>query len=188
MFLRLPAQNHKDTVMKHDFKHWQAQGLFYGFEKYIQQTTHKPQFNPQVRDAWIKELIAQHKKKKKGKKIGNRPQPAGRGPQAARNCAELLQMMPLGFNAAENKGLEAIYQFVISGEENFTAHLKISGGECSYHDGPAKNPGVIIKTPAEVWLAISKGELDGQQAFMSEQYQVEGDLSLLMKLGSLFSG
>jgi putative sterol carrier protein len=97
-------------------------------------------------------------------------------------------MMPLGFNAAESNGLEAIYQFEISGEENFTAHLKISGGKCSYHDGPAKNPGVIIKTPADVWLAISKGELDGQQAFMSEQYQVEGDLSLLMKLRSLFSG
>ena len=68
------------------------------------------------------------------------------------------------------------------------AHLKISGGKCTYHEGPAKKPGVIIKTPADVWLAISKGELDGQQAFMSGQYQVEGDLSLLMKLRSLFSG
>ena len=182
------VKSHKDTVMKHDFKHWQAQGLFDGFEKYVQQTTHKPQFNPEARDAWIKGLIAQHKKKKKGKKTSVQPQPADQGPQAARNCAELLQMMPLGFNAAENNGLEAIYQFVISGEENFTAHLKISGGKCSYHDGSAKNPGVIIKTPADVWLAISKGELDGQQAFMSEQYQVEGDLSLLMKLRSLFSG
>jgi multimeric flavodoxin WrbA/putative sterol carrier protein len=181
------VKNHKDTIMKHDFKHWQAQGLYDGFEKYVQQTTHKPQFNPQARDARIKQLIAQHQKKK-GKKKYKQPLPAGQGPQVAKNCAELLQMMPLGFNKTESNGLEAIYQFEISGEENFTAHLKISGGECSYHDGPAKNPGVIIKTPAEVWLAISKGELDGQQAFMSERYLVEGDLSLLMKLRSLFSG
>ncbi|MGW8303397.1 MAG: NAD(P)H-dependent oxidoreductase [Desulfobacterales bacterium] len=180
------VKNHKDTVMQHDFKHWQAQGLFDGFEKYIQQTTHKPQYNPQVRDAWIKELIAQHKKK--DKKISAQSKPAERGPQVAKNCAELLQMMPLGFNQTESNGFEAIYQFEISGEENFTAHLKICKGTCTYHAGPADHPNVIVKTPADVWLAISKGELDGQQAFMSGRYQVEGDLSLLMKLRSLFSG
>jgi multimeric flavodoxin WrbA len=180
------VKNHKDTVMKHDYKHWQARGLFDGFEKYIQQTTHKPQYNPEARDAWIKGLVAQHKKKKNGKKMGAPSPPTHRGPEAAKNCAQLLQMMPLGFNPTESNGLEAIYQFEISGEENFTAHLKISKGNCTYHEGPAANPNVSVKTPANVWLAISKGELDEQQAFMSGQYQVEGDLSLLMKLRSLF--
>ena len=47
---------------------------------------------------------------------------------------------------------------------------------------------MTITTPAAVWLAISRGELDGQQAFMSGKYKVEGDLSLLLKLKSLFSG
>ena len=182
------VKNHKDTVMKHDFKHWQDNELFDGFEKYIQQATRKPPYNPEARAAWIKELIAAHKKKKKGKKASGSPPETNRTPQAAGSCEELLQMMPLGFNAAENKGLEAIYQFVISGDENFTAHLNIGGDKCTYHDGPADEPAVIIKTPADVWLAISKGELDGQQAFMSGRYQVEGDLSLLMKLRSLFSG
>jgi multimeric flavodoxin WrbA len=182
------VKNHKDTVMKHDYKHWQNHGLFDSFEKYTQQTTHKPPYNPQARDAWIKELIAQHKKKKKGKTINDTAKPAGRGPQVAKSCAELLQMMPLGFNQTESNGLEAIYQFEISGKENFTAHLKISEGTCTYHEGPAENPGVIIKTPADIWLAISKGELDGQQAFMSGKYKVEGDLSLLLRLKSLFAG
>ncbi|MEJ2731779.1 MAG: NAD(P)H-dependent oxidoreductase [Deltaproteobacteria bacterium] len=180
------VKNHKDTAMKHDYKHWQAYGFYKGFETYIQQPTHKPSYNPQARDAWIKELIAQHKKK--GKKIGDQPKPAKRGPQAAKNCAQLLQMMPLGFNQTESNGLEAIYQFEISGEENFTAHLKISKGTCTYHAGPADHPNVIVKTPADVWLAISKGELDGQQAFMSGKYKVEGDLSLLLRLKSLFAG
>jgi multimeric flavodoxin WrbA/putative sterol carrier protein len=182
------VNNHKDTVMKHDFRHWQTQGLFDGFEKYIQQATHKPAYNPQARDAWIKDLIAQHNKKKNAKKISGQPPAADRGSQTAKNCAQLLQMMPLGFNPTESNGLEAIYQFEISGEENFTAHLKISKGTCTYHAGPADHPDVIVKTPADVWLAISKGDLDGQQAFMSGRYQVAGDLSLLMKLRSLFSG
>jgi multimeric flavodoxin WrbA/putative sterol carrier protein len=181
------VKNHKDGVMKHDFKHWQDNNLFDGFEKYIQQTTHKPPYNPEVREAWIKGLIAAHKKKN-SQKAGGSSRQDKRAPQAAGTCEALLQMMPQGFNAAESNGLDAIYQFEVNGEENFTAHLKISGGKCSYHKGPADNPGVIIKTPADVWLAISKGELDGQQAFMSGQYKVEGDLSLLMKLRALFSG
>jgi len=45
---------------------------------------------------------------------------------------------------------------------------------------------VTIKSPAEVWLAVSKGEMDGQGAFMSGKFKVEGDLSLLMRLKSLF--
>jgi putative sterol carrier protein len=45
---------------------------------------------------------------------------------------------------------------------------------------------VVIKTPADVWLAVAKGEMDGQQAFMNGRYKVEGDLSLLLKLRALF--
>ena len=179
------VKRYKDTVMKHDYKHWQENGYYNGFESYIQQAPANISYNPEARDAWIKELIASHRMKKK-KKEGPIPS-ARRGPQTARNCAELLQMMPLGFNGAESDGLEAVYQFEISGEENFTACLEISGGQCSYHDGPSDNPGVIIKTPADVWLAISKGELYGQQAYMSGKYKVEGDLSLLLRLKSLFS-
>jgi putative sterol carrier protein len=45
---------------------------------------------------------------------------------------------------------------------------------------------VVIKSPAEVWLAVSKGEMDGQAAFMSGKYKVEGNIALLLKLKSLF--
>jgi hypothetical protein len=31
---------------------------------------------------------------------------------------------------------------------------------------------VVIKTPADVWLAVAKGEMDGQQAFMNGRYKV----------------
>ncbi len=178
---------YKDSVMKHDYKHWQAHGLYDGFESYIQQTTTNPQYNPQARDAWIKELIASHKNKKNVEPMATPAQPDDPEGRTAKNCAELLQMMPLGFNAAESNGLEAIYQFEVSGEESFTAHLKISGRACTYHNGPATSPSVTIMTPAKVWLAIANGELDGQQAFMNGQYKVEGDLNLLLKLKSLFS-
>ena len=182
------VERYKDTVMKHDYKHWQKNGYYDGFESYIQQTRATNKYNPKTRDAWIKELIANHKKKKRAQKMDAPAPSANQGPLAVGSCAELLQAMPQGFNKDASSGLEAIYQFEINGDENFTAHLKISKQTCSYHEGLADNPDVTIKTPGDVWMAISRGELDGQQAFMSGRYQVEGDLSLLMKLRSLFSG
>jgi putative sterol carrier protein len=96
-------------------------------------------------------------------------------------------MMPLGFKASAAGKLEAVYQFEVSGDEHFIAHLAIADGRCVYHDGPAEKPNVVIKTPADVWLKISAGELNGQKAFMDGRYKVEGDVTLLLKLKSLFS-
>ncbi len=95
--------------------------------------------------------------------------------------------MPLGFKKETAGNLKAVFQFEISGEENFTAHLLISEGRCTYAEGAYDRPDVTIKSPAAVWLAVSKGEVNGQTAFLAGKYRVEGDMSLLMKLNSLFS-
>jgi putative sterol carrier protein len=95
-------------------------------------------------------------------------------------------MMPGALNPAAAAGLTATYQFEVSGSENFTAHLVIDGGKATYLEGPAEHPSIIIKTPAEVWLAISRGELDGTQAFLGGQFRIKGDLGLLIKLKTLF--
>jgi putative sterol carrier protein len=140
-----------------------------------------------MRKAWLQEMMARRASKRAGKKSVIRESPSKSAAPAATTCREMLQSMPLAFNPSAAQGLAAVYQFEISGDESFTAHLKIAEGACSYHDGPSAKPGVVIQSPAEVWLAVSRGELDGQQAFMAGKYKVEGDLSLLMKLRSLFN-
>jgi putative sterol carrier protein len=131
-----------------------------------------------------------HYQRKAGKGEGpakGEKAPPSSGGWKAGTCRELLQMMPKAFNPEAAEGLSAVYQFEMSGTEAFVAHLTIADGACTYADGPAERPSVVVKSPADVWLAISTGELDGQQGFMSGRYQVEGDLMLLMRLKSLFS-
>jgi multimeric flavodoxin WrbA/putative sterol carrier protein len=186
-FMGSLVKENKDTVMKHDHEHWQELGLYDGFEKYIQQKAADVTFDSKVRDSWVQNMIAEYKEKKKGTRSeGDTRKAPPAGPQAARTCEELLRMMPLGFRPERADGLSAVYQFDVSGSEEFVAHLRIENGECTFHEGPADSPSVVIRTPADVWLAIAKGEMDGQQAFMSGKYKVEGDLSLLMRLGQLF--
>ena len=95
-------------------------------------------------------------------------------------------MMPEAFNPDEAEGMTAVYQFEVSGDEAFTAHLKIENRTVVFHEGPSDNPSVTIKTPADLWVSIAQGKMDGAQAFMSGKYTVDGDVNLLMKLQSLF--
>ena len=174
-------------MMRDDYSHWEKLGLYEGFESYIQQKKESVQYDPEIRRAWLKETIARHKAGKEGGRVATRDATVTfSSPPAAASCRELLQSMPLGFDPAAAGDLEAVYQFEISGGEDFTAYLRIDGGKCTFHDGPATKPDVVIKSPADLWLGICRREINGQQAFMAGKYKVEGDLSLLMKIGSLF--
>lgn len=186
-FMGALVRKNRDSMMKDDHRHWEALGLYEGFETYIQQKKETVPYDPEIRRVWLKETIAHHKAGKEGRRAATRDATATSSrPPAAASCRELLQSMPPGFDRAAAGDLEAVYQFEIAGGEEFTAHLRIGGGECSFHEGPADKPGVVIKSSSDVWLGISRGEIDGQQAFMTGKYKVEGDLSLLMKLKSLF--
>lgn len=181
----------KDGVMRDDYRHWEEKGFFQGFEKYVdQQWTEIQGLGGEGRDAWIKQMIAQRKARKGGATPPPRPEPQAAqvpGPQAASTCRKLLEMMPLGFNPEEAGGLKASIQFEISGGEEFVAHLDIADGKCAFVPGAAEQPDLVVKSPAEVWLAVSQGRLDGQAAFMGGKYRTEGDITLLMRFNKLFS-
>lgn len=191
LFMRDLVSANQNGVMSHDFEHWRECGLLDSFEAYVGQKQTHPPFNPEMRQAWIKQMMAARQAgqdpAKANRAAPSSPQAAApAGPRAAGTCRELLQMMPLGFNPQAAQGLGAVYQFEVRDGEEFTAHLAIADGACQYVEGPAPRPDVVIKTPAQVWLAIAQGRQDGQAAFMSGQYQVEGNLMLLLRLKELF--
>ena len=140
--------------------------------------------------AWLQEMIAEEKAKGGGQAAAPAPAEPKRpqGPADFTSCLELIKAMPKVFNPAEAGDLAAAIQFEISGDEQFTAHLAIAEGKCEFADGPADKPELTIISPADVWLGVSKGEIDGQAAFMSGQYKTGGNLGLLMRLSKLFSG
>jgi multimeric flavodoxin WrbA/putative sterol carrier protein len=188
LFMRDLVQREK-AFMRDDFRHWQEKGFFEGFGAYVNQSFAVPPVNDQMWKEWIRSMISTDAGKAKAKATEATDREATDRPSGAKSaatCRELLRMMPLGFKKEAAGDLNAVYQFEISGPESFTAHLSIADGRCIYTDGPHAKPDVTVKSPADVWLAVARGEMNGQSAFMTGKYKVEGDLTLLMKLGTLF--
>lgn len=171
--------------MRGDHEHWEVLGLNRGFEAYIRQSRAAvPPIDRHVRNEWLKDMRAEYAARRRARERAATPK--GEPPASPATCRELLQRMPLAFRPAAAEGLTAVYEFRVSGEEQFTAHLVIAGGACTYGDGPAERPGLVLRTPAGVWLAIARGELDGQTAFMGGKFTAEGDVALLFKMKALF--
>lgn len=101
---------------------------------------------------------------------------------------QTIEGMTLIFNPAAAGDLQAVLQFEVCGTEPGAYSLYIANGECTFQPGTAANPSLTISTPAEVWLKISSGELDGMSALMQGAYSANGDLSLLMRMNELFKG
>jgi len=106
--------------------------------------------------------------------------------QSTLNCHDIIAGMPTVFDAEVAGDLTADIQFDVSGEEPGSYYLHIEAGTCSFHEGEADSPSLTIHTPSEVWLSISRGEIDGQAALMQGKYTVDGDFNLLLKFNEMF--
>ena len=98
----------------------------------------------------------------------------------------VLRGMALSFNKAAAGDLRATIQFDVTGGQPIQAFLGIADGTCTFNEGVDAAPTLTVRTPSEVWIAIANKEKDGQQAFMAREYTVEGDMSLLLRMGTLF--
>ena len=98
----------------------------------------------------------------------------------------LLRGMAAAFNSQTGGDLKVTIQFEVTGRQTGDWFLSIDTGKCTYHEGKTNSASLTIKTPSEVWLAIANKEMDGQQAFMEGKYIATGDMSLLMRMKTLF--
>lgn len=103
-------------------------------------------------------------------------------------CEESLKEMYKCFKPEVAGSLNATYLFDISGSNGGKWTLVINGGKCELKPGASGNPSVTISISDQDWLAIQKGKLNSQMAFMMGKLRVQGDMGLAMKLQSMFPG
>lgn len=108
-------------------------------------------------------------------------------PSSVETMRDLVAGMPLAFDGEAAGDIDAVVQFDVKDENPGDYYIIISGKVCSAYEGTHSHPNLTIRTPAEVWLKIARGEMSGATAFMTGKFKVSGSLDLLMKLAKFFS-
>ena len=104
--------------------------------------------------------------------------------------SDVIQMMEEQVKKADPskiQGVDAIFQFELSGEDEGTFHLNVSDGNVELVEGANENPNVTISMDSADFKSMLQGELNATSAFMSGKLKVKGDMSLAMKLQALVS-
>jgi putative sterol carrier protein len=105
---------------------------------------------------------------------------------AETNVKEVFEKVTEFFNTTAAQGLDAVFQFDITGDEGGIWNVIVKDGVCQVQEGTHDEPTVTLTMSAEDWLAMVNKELNPMQAFMSGQLRVSGDIMLAQRIPELF--
>ncbi|QSO52773.1 SCP2 sterol-binding domain-containing protein [Alicyclobacillus curvatus] len=84
-------------------------------------------------------------------------------------------------------GLEAIYQFNLTGEDAAVYQIILGEGRAEVQEGDQEAANCTLELAADDFKQMVEGNLNGTAAFMSGRLKVAGDLGLAMRLESVLS-
>ena len=102
------------------------------------------------------------------------------------NVKEVFAKMSEAFNANAAQGLNAVFQFDITGDDGGKWNVAVKDGACAVSEGASDAPTVTLTMAAETWLAMVNKELNGMQAFMSGKLKASGDIMLAQRFATIF--
>ena len=85
------------------------------------------------------------------------------------------------------QGMSALYQFSLSGDEGGDWNVKISDGVVAVASGTADAPNITLSMADTDFSDLIAGKLNGQTAFLTGKLKIQGDMTLAMKLQSIFA-
>ena len=101
----------------------------------------------------------------------------------------IFQGMQMAFNPEAARGVNRTFQFDISGENGGTWTVKIEDGTMELITGPAvAEPDSRLETDSETWIAMSAGEMSGDEAFLLGRLGSEGILGAGLEFDAFFGG
>jgi putative sterol carrier protein len=103
----------------------------------------------------------------------------------AETVEQFFTTLPNKLSARKTAGMNATYQFIITGDQGGNWYVEIKDGQPGVVRGDAEMPDITITAPSDVWLQVVNGEMSGQSAFLTGQVKLQGDITLALKLQSL---
>lgn len=110
---------------------------------------------------------------------------SGGGPRVA-SVREYYETLAQRFVPAAARGVDAIYQWELSGDAGRTFHAIVRDGQLAVHDGAHPQPTVALAMDADDYVKVVNGDMDGMRAFTTGKGKVKGSVRAAMKMRDLF--
>lgn len=102
------------------------------------------------------------------------------------SVAEYFATLEERFVPAASRGMDAVFQWEIAGDDGATVHAVVTDGAMKLVPGRHPQPTVTIAMPAADYIKVVNGELDGTRAFTTGSGKVSGKVRMAMKMRALF--
>ena len=102
------------------------------------------------------------------------------------NVAAIFEKMPDVFQPDAAKGVDVIFQYIISGPGGGDWYSVISKEKCMVDQGKHDNPTTTIKMSDDDFLAMMGGKLNPMTAYTGGKLKIEGDIIKSQLIDKLF--
>lgn len=108
------------------------------------------------------------------------------GPRAFSSVDGYFQQLEARFDASAAGDMQAVYQWVLTGQAPRAHYAEIKDGQIRAAEGRHTAPTVTIEMSSEDYLLMINGELNGARAFSTGRGKLRGPIRLAMKMKRLF--
>lgn len=136
------------------------------------------QLGDQVADAWSSILSP-----KKGSAPGAEKKESSKGFETP---AAVFEAMPSAFKSDASAGIDAVFQYVISGKSGGNWFCAIKDQGCKIAAGQHEKPTCILKMGDSDFLDMMNGKMKPMQAYTSGKLKIEGDIMKSQLIEKLF--
>ncbi len=98
---------------------------------------------------------------------------------------EIMKFIEGKYEPEKMKGVTAVYQFELTGEDGGYFYIDVKDGEGKFVDGQRDDPHITVTMSLEDFQQLLDGSLNATTAFMTGKIKIKGDMSLALRLQAL---